>query len=159
MDAQSAAEVAAWQQDVLHPTLALADAEVEAVVATAYEGLCDPTTCDCIFVDGKQCARCWPEADLADRYADRGRQQWVYGEVTKCCALLRLLLATRAPARDDGAIDEAFEGALEPDKVFLDLGSGTGRIVLCAAAMGMWARGLPVHMAPESVVAMYRGLP
>ena len=72
-----------------------------------------------------------PDSSLAAAYADRGPEQWVYGEVTLegCEELLGKLGVTR-------------------QSTFLDMGSGTGRIVLYAAYVHR-IQSIGIELVPE----------
>ena len=74
-----------------------------------------------------------PDESLTALYASRGREQWVYGEVTGIAALLTLLLS----------VPSALGVALH----LCDIGSGTGRLVAFAALAGLRSTG--VELVPQ----------
>ena len=66
-------------------------------------------------------------ASLREEYAERGHEQWLYGEVTGHRELLEALLAVPALS--------------EREELVVDIGSGTGRFVVYAALAGCHACG------------------
>eukprot|EP00746_Dinoflagellata_sp_MGD_P134697 gnl/MRDRNA2_/MRDRNA2_68572_c0_seq1.p1 gnl/MRDRNA2_/MRDRNA2_68572_c0~~gnl/MRDRNA2_/MRDRNA2_68572_c0_seq1.p1 ORF type:complete len:304 (+),score=56.86 gnl/MRDRNA2_/MRDRNA2_68572_c0_seq1:96-914(+) len=77
-----------------------------------------------------------PSFHRVNKFADCGEDQWIYGEITDagCEALLEIFLAT--PKQN-----------AEVSNVFLDVGSGSGRQVLFAAASGFESIG--IELVPE----------
>lgn len=77
-------------------------------------------------------------AALASAYADRGTEQWVYGEIRSAVELLGILRSAAASDADLAAEEE----------VFLDFGSGDGDLVLGMAKLGVRSVGIelvPAH--------------
>mmetsp|Transcript_19024 Transcript_19024/g.56773 ORF Transcript_19024/g.56773 Transcript_19024/m.56773 type:complete len:296 (+) Transcript_19024:26-913(+) len=91
-----------------------------------------------------------PDASLVQAYAGRGREQWVYGEVTGNAALLTMLLAV--PVRGGTRAEVC------------DVGSGTGRLVAFAALAGLRATGIELvpqrhAIAEEAHAALLQRVP
>ena len=71
-----------------------------------------------------------PVSSFREAYAARGDRQWVYGEVTGCAALLEALLSGGGSGEAAGDGDA---GDSDGPPLFVDVGSGSGRICLFAA--------------------------
>lgn len=71
-----------------------------------------------------------PNTEYVDQFASRGSEQWVYGELTDVGSK-SLLDALLAEPWVDGQHEE----------LFVDIGSGAGRVVLLAAALGCHSVG------------------
>ncbi len=90
-----------------------------------------------------------PASSVAEAHAARGDRQWVYGEVTGCAALLGALLGGGGGGEAAGDGADAGDGDAGDDgpPLFVDVGSGSGRICLFAAAAGLHSVGLEIVAA------------
>ena len=86
-----------------------------------------------------------PVSSFREVYAARGDRQWVYGEVTGCAALLEALLSGGGSGGGSGeAAGDGDAGDSDGPPLFVDVGSGSGRICLFAATAGLHSVGLEI---------------